>query len=41
MNMHQTFRRFVQSEQFGGVLLLVCTVVSLALANSPLAGPWL
>ncbi len=41
MKMHQTFRRFVQSEQFGGVLLLGCTVVSLALANSPLAGPWL
>jgi NhaA family Na+:H+ antiporter len=41
MKLHQTFRRFVQSEQFGGVLLLGCTVVSLALANSPLAGPWL
>jgi len=41
MKLHQTFRRFVQSEQFGGVLLLVCTVVSLALANSPLSGPWL
>ncbi len=41
MKLHQTFRRFVQSEQFGGVLLLVCTVVSLVLANSPLAGPWL
>ena len=41
MLLHQTFRRFVQSEQFGGVLLLVCTVVSLALANSPLAQTWL
>ena len=41
MKLHQTFRRFVQSEQFGGVLLLGCTVVSLALANSPFAGPWL
>ncbi|HEU5135597.1 MAG TPA: Na+/H+ antiporter NhaA [Steroidobacteraceae bacterium] len=39
--MHQTFRRFIQSEQFGGVLLLACTVVSLALANSPLSAPWL
>ena len=39
--MHQTFSRFIQSEQFGGVLLLACTVVSLALANSPLAGAWL
>jgi len=41
MKLHQTFRRFVQSEQFGGVLLLGCTVVSLVLANSPLAEPWL
>src|SRR5215218_9721 len=41
MKLHQTFRRFVQSEQFGGILLLSCTVVSLTLANSPLAGPWL
>ena len=37
----ETFRRFVQSEQFGGVLLLGCTIVSLALANSPVAEPWL
>src|SRR5688572_19090758 len=41
MKMHQTFRRFIQSEQFGGVLLLGCTIVSLALANSPLAEGWL
>jgi len=41
MNLHQTFRRFVQSEQFGGVLLLVCTIVSLVLANTAFAEPWL
>jgi NhaA family Na+:H+ antiporter len=41
MKMHQTFSRFIQSEQFGGVLLLACTIVSLALANSPLAEGWL
>ncbi|HYJ41196.1 MAG TPA: Na+/H+ antiporter NhaA [Steroidobacteraceae bacterium] len=41
MQLHQTFRRFVQSEQFGGVLLVGCTIVSLVLANSPLAAPWL
>jgi NhaA family Na+:H+ antiporter len=41
MKQQTTFRRFVQSEQFGGVLLLGCTVVSLALANSPLAEQWL
>jgi NhaA family Na+:H+ antiporter len=39
--LHQTFRRFVQSEQFGGVLLLACTIVSLVLANSPFAEAWL
>ena len=38
MKLHQTFRRFVQSEQFGGVLLLACTIVSLVLANSPFCG---
>ena len=40
MPLHQTFRRFVQSEQFGGVLLLICTVVSLVLANSQFAQAW-
>jgi len=40
MMLHQTFRRFIQSEQFGGVLLLICTVVSLVLANSPFAEAW-
>src|SRR6476469_2539063 len=41
MMLHQTFRRFIQSEQFGGVLLVACTIVSLALANSPIAAAWL
>jgi NhaA family Na+:H+ antiporter len=36
-----TFNRFVKSGQFGGALLLACTVVSLALANSPLAAEYL
>ena len=40
MKLHQTFRRFVQSEQFGGILLLACTIVSLVLANSPFAEGW-
>ena len=35
MNLTDTFARFVKSEQFGGVLLLGCTIVSLLLANSP------
>ncbi len=41
MKLHQTFRRFVQSEQFGGVLLVMCTIVSLVLANSPFSEAWL
>jgi len=32
-----TFTSFVKSEQFGGVLLLGCTIMSLAFANSPVA----
>jgi NhaA family Na+:H+ antiporter len=35
-----TFVRFAKSEQFAGVLLIACTALSLALANSPLAGAW-
>lgn len=30
-----TFLRFARSEQFGGILLVACTAVSLVLANSP------
>jgi len=33
-----TFQKFVQSEQSGGILLIACTAISLALANSAL-GP--
>jgi len=40
MHLTETFRRFVRSEQFGGVLLVACTIVSLSLANSPVAGAW-
>jgi Na+:H+ antiporter, NhaA family len=36
-----TFIRFAKSEQFAGVLLLACTTLSLALANSPLGAAWL
>jgi Na+:H+ antiporter, NhaA family len=41
MNLTATFLRFARSEQFGGVLLIACTVVSLAVANSPFAGEYL
>jgi len=36
-----TFHRFIESEKAGGILLIVCTIVSLCLANSPLAEPYL
>jgi len=41
MKLTETFTRFVKSEQFGGVLLLGCTIVSLVLANSPVAESYL
>jgi NhaA family Na+:H+ antiporter len=41
MNLTETFLRFARSEQFGGVVLIACTVVSLGLANSPLGSAWL
>lgn len=30
-----TFQRFFDSEKSGGILLIVCTIISLAIANSP------
>lgn len=30
-----TFKRFFESEKAGGILLIVCTAISLLLANSP------
>jgi NhaA family Na+:H+ antiporter len=40
MALTDTFIRFAKSEQFGGVLLIACTVVSLGLANSPASAAW-
>lgn len=37
----ETFSRFARSAQFGGVLLLACTVLSLAAANSPWSAQYL
>lgn len=36
-----TFQRFFASEKLGGMVLLVCTVVSLLIANSALSAPYL
>jgi NhaA family Na+:H+ antiporter len=41
LKLTDTFSRFARSEQFGGILLLACTIVSLALANSAVAEPYL
>jgi NhaA family Na+:H+ antiporter len=41
MTLTDTFLRFARSEQSGGVLLIACTIASLALANSPAGGAWL
>lgn len=40
-NLTPTFQRFFDSEKSGGVLLVVCTAVSLALANSPAGAGYL
>lgn len=32
------FREFVQSESLGGIILIVCVIISLIVANSPAAG---
>ena len=39
--MSHTFNRFFESEKAGGILLIVCTVISLLLANSPLGEAYL
>jgi NhaA family Na+:H+ antiporter len=41
MKLSRLFSEFFTSERVGGFVLLSCTVMSLLLANSPLAGPYL
>lgn len=36
-----TFHRFFDSEKSSGILLIICTVISIALANSPLSADYL
>jgi Na+:H+ antiporter, NhaA family len=36
-----TFHRFFDSEKSSGILLVICTVISIALANSPLSADYL
>lgn len=40
MRFTDTFKRFARSEQFSGVLLLGCTLISLTLANSPVGAEY-
>jgi NhaA family Na+:H+ antiporter len=35
------YREFFESEKAGGLILIICTVISLILANSPLQAPFL
>lgn len=37
----QTFKQFFDSEKAGGIMLIVCTIVSLVLANSPVGESYL
>ena len=32
----ETFKRFLASEQSSGIILIACTVLSLAVSNSPI-----
>ncbi|QGZ39849.1 sodium/proton antiporter, NhaA family (TC 2.A.33.1.1) [Pseudoduganella flava] len=41
MNLSRTFTRFFESEKSGGIVLIVCTIVSLLLANSAFGPAWL
>lgn len=36
-----SFKEFLDSQQAGGIILIVCTIASLALANSPIQLPYL
>jgi len=41
MKLSNTFKRFFESEKLGGILLVICTVVSLLLANSIIGANYL
>jgi Na+:H+ antiporter, NhaA family len=40
-NLSSTFNRFFESEKSGGILLLICTIASLAITNSPVGASYL
>ena len=40
-NLSSTFKRFFESGKAGGIVLIVCTVISLLLANSPMGDDYL
>ena len=41
LSLSNTFSKFVDSEKSGGILLIVCTLISLMLANSPIGAEYL
>jgi NhaA family Na+:H+ antiporter len=41
MRLTKLFKEFFQSEQFSGVILILCTVMSIAIANSPVGAGYL
>ncbi len=40
-NLSNTFNKFFDSEKSGGIILIICTAISLTLANSPFSGEYL
>lgn len=40
MNIRRKIRRFFNDEKSGGIILIICTIISLLLANSPLKIPY-
>ena len=40
-NLSNTFNKFFDSEKSGGILLIICTVISLLIANSPIGADYL
>lgn len=41
ISLSSTFKAFAASGKAGGIVLILCTILSLALANSPLGAAWL
>jgi Na+:H+ antiporter, NhaA family len=40
-NLSNTFQQFINSEKSGGILLIVCTIISLIITNTPIGADYL